>query len=92
MIVPISVWTAGQMIPPENPSSTQPRAACGSVVAVASVMCAAIWMSSDAMTTRRGPMRSIRVPTGPTTSMATSAGRESSRPTRASSKPRTSCR
>ena len=92
MIVPIRVWMAGQMMPPENPSSMQPMAARGSVVAEASVMYAAIWMSSDATTTRRGPMRSMSAPTGPTTSRATSAGSESSRPTRASSNPRTSCR
>ena len=48
MIVPTRVWMAARMMPPENPSGTQPRAACGSVVAVAKVMCAVIWMSNDA--------------------------------------------
>ena len=92
MIVPTRVWMAGQMMPPENPSSTQPRAACGSVVAVAKVTCAVIWMSNDATTTRRGPMRSMSAPTGPTTRSPTRAGSESNSPTRASSNPRTSCR
>ncbi len=92
MIVPTSVWIAGQMTPPEKPRSTHPMAARSSVVADARVTLAVIWSSSEAMTTSRGPIRSMSAPTGPTTSSPTSAGRESSRPTRARSNPRTSCR